>query len=381
MRARNLRRLISRVIKSNKKTLKIKDIAVGFIDREELGITTYNGNLDIRPAYQRNDVYTTAEKQAVIMTILRGLPISDITWYKRADGTYEILDGQQRTLAICQFMNGDFAIELGNDLYDFDRLMEAGLGEDILNYDIFIDICEGGTEHSLEKLEWFKTINIAGKKLTEQELRNALHVGKWLTDAKRAFSIDKSRLCKRAGKYISGGKKINRQEYLEIALNWISDGAIDTFMTKNYRKDNANDLKEYWNNVFDWVERIFPKYDSIMKGLPWGSYYNKYKNMNLDHAEVAKRISKLMGDEDIEHKRKIYKYIFTGNIQDLDVRTFNKDQKRTMYYQQNECCGDCGEPFPIEELQAHHITKWEDNGKTEISNGIMLHDKCHRNRH
>ena len=256
--------------------IKVKDVFNGYKDSEEEGVVGYGGKLDIRPKYQREFVYKEKQRNAVIDTIRKEFPLNVMYWSKvsnpESEFEYEILDGQQRTITFCQYMEGDFSID--NKYF---HSLTADERAQIENYDLYIYICDGTDS---EKLEWFKTINIAGEKLTDQELLNAVYAGPWLTDAKRHFSKTNCAAYGLAEKYMSGSTI--RQEYLEKALKWISGGNIEEYMSKHQLDDNASELWQYFQTVIAWVQMLFPNYRKEMKGLEWGEFYNKYHEQKYD---------------------------------------------------------------------------------------------------
>ena len=284
----------------------------------------------------------------------------------RDDGNYEIIDGQQRTISICQYIDGDFSVKVGNipENRAFHNL-QKNEKEQILNYKLMVYLCSGMDS---EKLEWFKTINIAGEKLTDQELRNAVYSGSWVSDAKRYFS--KNSRPKIGDDYLSGSA--NRQEYLETAINWISEGNIESYMSKNQHEPNANELWLYFQSVINWIKVVFPKYRKEMKGIDLGLLYNEFKAQKFDYKKLEVEIAKLMEDEDIGNKKGIYSYVLTRKEKHLNIRAFSPNQKREAYERQKGICPVCKEHFEIEEMESDHITPWHDGGKTSADNCQML---------
>jgi hypothetical protein len=226
------------------KEITIKELSVGYKDNSEEGVIGYGGKLDIRPPYQREFIYKDKQRDAVIHTVTKDFPLNVMYWAVRDDGNYEIIDGQQRTISVCQYVTSDFSIN-GLAFHNLKKDKQ----EQILNYKLTVYLCSGTDS---ERLEWFRTINIAGEKLTEQELRNAVYSGSWISDAKRYFS--KNNRPKIGDDYLSGSA--NRQEYLETAINWISEGKIEEYMSKNQHEPNANELWLYFQNVINWVNVI-----------------------------------------------------------------------------------------------------------------------------
>lgn len=352
------------------KTIKVRDIAQNYRDDAEEGVTGYNNRLDIRPKYQREFVYSEAKRNAVIETIRKGFPLNVMYWAKKNDGTFEILDGQQRTISFCQYIAGDFSI---NNKY-FHSLTNDER-EQILNYELFIYICEGAES---EKLEWFKIINIAGEKLTDQELRNAVYAGPWLTDAKRHFSKTGCAAYGLAEKYMNGSPI--RQDYLQSALKWISGGNIEEYMSKHQFDDNASELWQYFQTVINWTRMLFPNYRKEMRGLEWGDLYNTYHNNSYDSQKMEADIAGLMQDEDVTAKKGIYEYLLSGDEKHLNIRAFSDNMKREVYERQQGICTICGQHFEIGEMEADHITPWCEGGRTDVNNCQMLCRNCNRRK-
>ena len=265
------------------KEILIKDVAKNYVDSAEEGVVGYDGKLNIRPKYQREFVYDEKKRNAVIDTIRKGFPLNVMYWVKNEDGTFEVLDGQQRTISFCQYINGDFSID--NRAFHNLTKTEQDL---ILNYKLMIYFCEGNDK---EKLDWFQIINIAGEKLTDQELRNAVYTGPWLTNAKTHFSKSNCAAYLLAKDYVSGSPI--RQEYLETALEWINNGNIEEYMSKNQHKPNANELWTYFRNVIEWVKLTFTTYRKEMKGINWGALYNQFKDVTYDTNKLEKEIQNI----------------------------------------------------------------------------------------
>lgn len=350
----------------------VRDLVKGYIDNAEEGVKGYNGKLDIRPAYQREFVYNDKQRNEVINTINKGAFLGVFTWVKREDGTYEVLDGQQRTLSICQYVNGDYSINERNFHNLFEEEKEA-----ILNYEILVNLCEG-TE--TEKLEWFEIINIAGAVLTKQELRNAVYTGPWLSDAKRKFSKRNCVAYKLANNYVKGD--CIRQEYLETALDWISNGSIESYMSAHQHDATATELWNYFSNVINWVIDMFPTYRKEMKGLNWGELYEKYHNNSYNPKELESRINELMANEEVTEKKGVYEYVLSGENEELarklSKRVFSEKDKRTAYERQNGRCPITGTYYPIEEMEGDHIKPWWMGGTTTLDNLQMVWKHANR---
>jgi hypothetical protein len=342
--------------------LSIRDLTNGFEDNNEDGVIGYGGLLDIRPPYQREFIYKDKQREAVIDTILKNYPLNVMYWAVREDGGFEVIDGQQRTISICQFVNGDFAY-----LFRYFHNLQKDEQEKILNYKLTIYLCEGTDS---EKLEWFRTINIAGEKLTEQELRNAVYSGSWVSDAKRYFSKTGCPAYGLGNDYMNGSPI--RQDYLECVIDWISKGNIEVYMSNNQHEPNSNEIWLYFQSVINWIKTIFPKYRKEMKGVNWGFLYNDYKDLKLDSKKLEERITQLMMDDDITNKKGIYQYLLSNKEKFLNIRAFTDNQKRESYERQKGICVVCKEYFEIYQMEADHITPWHSGGKTSSDNCQML---------
>lgn len=239
--------------------------------------------------------------------------------------------------------------------------------EQILNYKLMVYICSGTDS---EKLEWFKTINIAGEKLTEQELRNAVYSGSWVSDAKRYFSKNACPAYQIGSDYLMGSPI--RQEYFETAIDWISDGNIEVYMSNHQHDPNASALWRYFQDVISWVKATFTTYRKEMKGVEWGFLYNEFKDEIYDTKKLETEISELMQDEDVTRKSGIYAYVLTKKEKYLSIRSFTDKQKREAYERQLGICPKCENHFQLNEMEADHITPWHEGGKTTSDNCQML---------
>lgn len=344
------------------KEITIRDLSKSYKDNAEEGVVGYGGKLDIRPPYQREFIYKDKQRDAVIDTVTKNFPLNVMYWAVRDDGNYEVIDGQQRTISICQYIIGDFAF-----MFKYFHNLQKDQQEKILNYKLTIYLCSGTDS---EKLDWFKIVNIAGERLYEQELRNAVYHGSWVSDAKRYFSKSNCPAYGLGKDYLSG--TLNRQDYLETAINWLSKGNIIVYMANHQQDPNANELWLYFQSVINWVKVVFPKYRKEMKGIEWGFLYNEFKEHKFDSKKLEEEISNLMEDEDITNKKGIYSYILTGKEKYLNIRAFSPNQKREAYEKQNGICPICKEYFDIEEMEADHITPWHEGGKTVAENCQML---------
>lgn len=361
----------------------VGEITNGYINNEEQGVRGYGGLLDIRPPYQREFIYDEKEQKAVITTVLNGYPLNVMYWVKRSEDAecpYEVMDGQQRTLSLCEYVAGKFSYEFKNFFNLTDDIKEK-----ILNYKLTVYVCEG---EASEKLEWFKTINIAGKPLNEQEIHNAIYAGPFVSDAKRHFSKNK------CGAYLLGKDLLNgvanRQDYLRTALEWIAEhetrcGKIQSavgYMAVHQHDPNANNLWTYFQNVLNWAITNFDmkKFRKIMKGLNWACYYDKFHEQTLDVEALGKRISALMKDSEIQKPQGIIPYVLTGDERCLNLRAFPEDIKLAVWEKQNHLCAICGNEFDYDFMEGDHITPWKEHGKTVMENCQMLCRECNRRK-
>lgn len=357
------------------KKITVGELVAGYSDDGHGGVRGYDGKLDIRPPFQREFVYKDKQRDAVIDTILKGYPLNVMYWAVRNDGTYEIIDGQQRTISVARYVAGDFS---------FNRLSFGNLPDDkqkhIRKYELSIYLCSG-TES--QKLEWFKTINIAGAKLYDQELRNAVYAGPWVSDAKRYFSRNGCIAYQTARDYMKGSPI--RQDYLETAIKWISNGNIEKYMDTHRRDPSAVALWNYFQSVINWVEATFQKKRDYMKGVAWGPLYDTHKDAALDPVKIEEKVAKLILDDDVTKKSGIYPYILTREERYLNIRAFTKAMKQKVYEKQGKKCANkqCSKPLasiPFNQMEADHITPWIEGGKTNEANCQMLCKECNRRK-
>lgn len=352
----------------------VREVEEGYVDNAEEGVIGYGGKLNIRPKYQREFIYDEKKRNAVIDTIRKNFPLNVMYWVKNEDGTFEVLDGQQRTVSFCQYVQGDFSVNIDGHTKAFHNLTNTEK-EQILNYKLMVYFCEGNDK---EKLDWFRIINIAGERLTDQELRNAVYTGPWLSDAKLKFSKSNCAAYLLAKDYVRGSPI--RQEILETAIKWISKGKIEEYMSVHQHDPNANELWVYFRNVIEWVKLTFPKYRKEMKGIHWGSLYDEYKDKIFDTAAFEQEIQDLMMDDDVTNKKGIYTYVLTRDEKHLSIRAFSQSQKSTAYERQGGLCAICGEHFKLKNMEADHITPWSKGGKTIPDNCQMLCQECNRRK-
>jgi hypothetical protein len=350
--------------------ISIRELVRDYQNSDEEGVQGYGGKLDIRPKYQREFVYKAEQRDAVIDTIRKDFPLNVMYWVKNSDNSFEVLDGQQRTISICEYVNNNFSI----DYRPFNSLANDEQ-EQILNYELMVYFCEGTDS---EKLSWFEIVNVAGAVLTKQELRNAVYTGPWLSDAKRYFSKTGCPAYQIGNKYLNG--TAIRQDYLETVIAWVSNGNIKGYMAEHQHDTDAIPLRTYFQSVITWIGGKFPNYRKEMKGINWGVLYNAFKDKTLDAATLEKEISRLMKDDDVTNKKGIYAYVLDGDERHLNIRAFTDNMKREAYERQNGNCKNCGKHFEINEMEGDHIDPWHSGGKTSAVNCQMLCKECNRRK-
>ena len=350
----------------------VRDLVAGYVNSEEEGVVAYGGKLDVRPKYQREFIYSDVEQKAVIDTVTKGYPLNVMYWAVREDGTYEVMDGQQRTLSICEYVAGKF-----DYFFRYFSNLSSEEQNRILDYGLTVYFCEGGDD---EKLEWFKTINIAGKELTDQELLNAVYAGPWTADMKRFFSKPTGPAYTLANRYLKG--EPIRQDYMETVLEWISDGCVKSYMALHQHDTTAMSEWLYFKGVIDWVQTLFPKYRREMKGLDWGGMFRLYGKNKYDPATMENDIQRLMADDDVQKKSGIYEYLLSGREREsaLSIRKFTESQKRAAFERQGGTCRICGRRFSYEEMDGDHIVPWSKGGKTVPDNLQMLCRRCNQSK-
>lgn len=377
----------------------VRDICQGFVynEYEGKGLFGMGGKLVIQPEYQRNYIYADGKKDvAVVDSLLKGYPLGLIYFVKAAEDKYEVLDGQQRITSFGRYVTGKFPI-IGQDGVPH---YFSGLAEDlrarILEAPLTIYICEG-TESEIK--EWFKTINIAGIPLNEQEVRNAIHSGQFVTKAKEVFSNSQNSNIQKWSTYIKGD--VLRQDFLCTALKWVSRNNIDEYMSKHRYDTNIAELETYFNSVIDWISSVFEDTDKTMRGLEWGELYENYHKNAYNSAKISQQVRQLLADEAVTDKRGIYEYLLGGaqHPQLLNVRIFDEKTKKTVYNKQTEkakakgisncpLCALAGDAnrtriWKETEMDADHVAAWSKGGLTDISNCQMLcktHNRAKGNR-
>ena len=371
-------------MKIQPRQIALRKLYADFKDAGDAGVVGFGGRLNIRPAYQREFVYKDEQRDKVIDTVRRGYPLNVMYWARNPDPTdpgndslagFEVLDGQQRTLSACKYLSGDFSI---NEQY-FHNLTKDQQDQ-ILDYELTVYVCEGPES---EKLDWFRTINIAGEKLTEQELLNAVYPGTWLTSAKVYFSKPNCPAYGLASDYMTGSPI--RQAYLETALDWISGGNPASYMAPHQADKTAIELWNYFSSVINWVKATFPVVRKEMKSVSWGELYNKHKDDDLDPVELEKRVAELMQDEDVTKKAGVYSYLLNGQERHLSLRAFSDKVKREAYTKQGGICADAACPekarlFLLEDMEADHVDPWHAGGRSVLSNCKMRCKACNRRK-
>lgn len=357
-------------------------LAEGYVDNEEEGVRGYGGKLDIRPPYQREFIYKEKQRDAVITTVYAGYPLNVMYWADRGDGTYEIIDGQQRTISICQYISGVFPYMFKF----FENVTDPTERAKVLDYKLTIYVCSGT---DTEKLKWFETINIAGEELTEQELRNAVYHGSFVTDAKRYFSKINCAAYKIGGKYLVKGS-VERQDYLETALKWICNAQklkdIRQYMAIHQHDTDALELYNYFHQVISWVLSKFDvnKRGKYLKGIDWGKLYEDFHDdKTLDKTKIDLEFAKLIKDSEVENNGGIPYYILYRDERYLGLRTFGDDIRERVYEKQGGICPDCAKSgvdahYELGEMEADHIIPWSKGGKTVEDNCQMLCMKHNR---
>lgn len=357
-------------MKINLNKITIRDLVNGYLDESanELAIVGYGGKLNIRPAYQREFVYNPVQRNAVIDSIFKDRPLNVMYWAVNND-SYEIIDGQQRTISIAQYVNGEFSVIYKEANLAFQNLTQEEQ-EKFLNYELFVYWCEGTDR---EKLEWFETINVAGEKLNAQELLNSVYTGVWLTNAKKFFSKTNCLAKQLSEKFVDGSPI--RQDLLAEALKWVarSQGIdIKEYMSKHQKDSDATELIAYFKEVINWVETYFGFQTTFMKSPDWGNLYFLYGNNKYSVSEIESKVKTLAEDDELQSKKGIYQYVLSNETKWLSFRAFTKNDRETAYAKQKGICPKCGEHFKIEDMEADHIEPWSKGGKTILENCQML---------
>lgn len=364
------------------KHIKLRDLVRNYSDNGDAGVFTYSDDpqsnsqlLVCRPSYQRAFVYTTSEEVDLIKSIQKGYPIGLFYWAKTdhdPDHEFELMDGQQRTISICSYINGDF---------DVDQKYFYNLTDDeknqILDYEITVELCEGGQS---DKLNWFMVINKHGEPLSNQELRNAVYAGPWLSGAKSFFSKPQGPAVQFVDGYVKTGK-VNRQELLEKALKWICyrDGYKDVteYMAKHQVDADAQDLWGYFQDVVNWEKKLFPKTQKkLLASQDWGKLYHEYGMAQYNPNDLQKDVDKLVNDDDVTSMSGIVPYVLSDqtvvDAKLLHIRTFSHRDMVKKYKEQQGICPVCHKHYEFNEMAGDHIVPWSQGGATVYDNLQML---------
>jgi hypothetical protein len=387
------------MITTLKTEITVKDICEGFVynELEGKGLFGLSGKLTIQPEYQRNYIYADGRKDvAVIYSILKGYPLGLIYFVKVSDDKFEVLDGQQRITSLGRYVKNKFAIKDENGMEQYFDGIAADKQRKILEAKLLIYECEG--EES-EIKEWFRTINIVGVPLNDQEVNNAIFSGPFVTLGKEEFSNTQNANIQKWSAYISGSA--NRQEFLERALDWVSKGHIVNYMSRHRYDNNINELKTYFNSVLDWVSGVFTDVEKEMRGLEWGRLYEEYHKNAYDPKRVSAEVQSLYGDPYVKNRKGIFEYILGGSLDTklLDVRVFDDATKKSVYALQTKQaeaksesnCPLCAighdasksKNWKLVEMDADHVTAWSKGGTTDAKNCQMLcktHNRAKGNR-
>lgn len=382
-----------------KTKITVEDICKGFVynELEGKGLFGLYGRLTIQPEYQRNYIYADGKKDvAVIKSLLAGYPLGLFYFNKTDDDRLEVLDGQQRITSFGRFVTNKFAVKDESGMEQYFRGLAEDKQKKILKTKLLIYECVG-TESEIK--QWFKTINIAGIPLNNQELLNAVYSGPFVTKAKAEFSNSQNANIQKWSAYIKG--TVNRQAFLERALDWVSRGKIGDYMSSHRTDDSIAELKDYFNSVIEWISSVFDDVEKEMRGLQWGRLYEEYHNTPYDPKDVSDAVKKLYSDPYVKNRKGVFEYILGGS-QDtklLNVRIFDDATKSSVYSQQTEKARDksvsncplCAvghdtgrdKIWSLKEMDADHVTAWSRGGATEISNCQMLcktHNRAKGNR-
>lgn len=379
----------------------ISDVINGFEynEYEGKGLFGLDGKLTIQPEYQRNYIYASdggKREQAVIESLLKEYPIGLLYFNKVGDDKFEVLDGQQRITSIGRFVRGKFAVKDANGHEQYFSGMAESQREKIMKASLLVYVCTGDEP---EIKDWFKTINISGVPLTQQEILNAVYSGPFVTLAREEFSNSNNSLVQKWSTYITGD--IKRQAFLECALDWVSRGTIDNYMSKHRHDHDITELKSYFTKIIDWISGVFTDVESEMRGLEWGKLYETYHEQAYDSAEVSAQVHKLLGDFAVKDRHGVFEFILGGSVDTrlLNVRVFDEPTKKVVYAKQTETaqikdksnCPLCaighdanrGKIWSLTDMDADHVAAWSKGGETNIKNCQMLcktHNRAKGNR-
>ncbi|MEI7934765.1 MAG: DUF262 domain-containing protein [Chlorobiaceae bacterium] len=377
-----------KMITTLKTDITVKDICEGFVynELEGKGLFGLSGKLTIQPEYQRNYIYADGKRDvAVIESILKGYPLGLIYFNIVNDNKLEVLDGQQRITSFGRFVKNKFAVKDENGMEQYFSGIAADKQTRILETKLTIYECEG-TESEIK--QWFRTINIAGVPLNDQELLNAIFSGPFVTLGKEEFSNSQNSNIQKWSAYVSGSA--NRQDFLECALHWVSKGSISDYMSRHRFETTITELKTYFKSVIEWVSSVFKDVESEMRGLEWGQLYEKYHNTAYDPAKVSVEVQKLYGDPYVKNRKGIFEYILGGSVETklLNVRVFDEATKKSVYTTQTTAAKTTGESncplcaivpdankskiWNLNDMDADHVTAWSKGGATNATNCQLL---------
>jgi 5-methylcytosine-specific restriction endonuclease McrA len=377
----------------------VGQIAEGFVynELEGKGLFGLAGTLTIQPEYQRNYIYADGKRDvAVVESLLKGYPLGLIYFVRTSSGQLEVLDGQQRITSFGRFVTGKFAVTDSNNMQQY----FSGLPEDqqkkILESEILVYECNG-TETEIK--QWFKTINISGVALKEQELLNAIYSGPFVTAGKAVFSNSQNANIQKWSAFINGS--VDRQDFWERALDWVSKGDITTYMSKHRNEENINEVKTYFDSVIDWVSSVFTDTAPEMRGQEWGRLYETFHSQPYNASKVAQDVNDLLEDSYVQNRRGIWEYVLGGKTETtlLNIRVFDEATKKKAYAAQTASakkkgvsnCAICAgtsstskaKVWAQNELEADHVTPWSKGGRTISANCQMLcktHNRMKGNR-
>lgn len=377
----------------------VEDVCKGFVynELEGKGLFGLSGKLTIQPEYQRNYIYADGKKDvAVIDSILKGYPLGLIYFNRVNNGEFEVLDGQQRITSFGRFVTGKFAIIDGNGIPQYFHSLSKDMQKKILETNLLVYECEG--EES-EIKEWFRTINIVGVPLNNQEMLNAVFSGPFVTLAKAEFSNSQNANINKWAAYVSGSAL--RQDFLKTALDWVSDGNSADYLGGHRYSTNINELKTYFNTVIDWASSIFTMVEKEMSGLEWGRLYKQYHATPYDPVVIAENVTELYSDPYVKNRRGIFEFVLSGRKETklLDVRIFDDAIKKSVYQEQTKLAKEKNESncplcalghsantnkvWSLKDMDADHVSPWSKGGATSRENCQLLcktHNRAKGNR-
>lgn len=389
-------------MKTTFQTYTVEQICDGFEynELEAKGLYGLAGQLTIQPEYQRNYIYADGHRDvAVIESVLKGYPLGLLYFNKVEGGRLEVLDGQQRITSLGRYIRNKFAVRINGMEHNFGGL-DAEKQRRILDTKLLVYVCEGEGDNAEEEIkEWFKTINIAGIPLNHQEELNAVYSGPFVTLCKAEFSNSQNANIQKWESYVKG--PANRQQFLATALEWVSKGKVDAYMSQHRRDTDITEIKTYFNTIIGWVDSLFDDVYSEMQGLKWGELYERFHSQAYNHTQLSAKVRELMNDDFVTDRRGIFEYVLGGCTDSklLNVRCFDNPTKRKAYDRQTAKAKAKGESncplcaighdankqriWALSEMDADHVAAWSRGGSTDISNCQMLcrtHNRAKGNR-